>query len=105
MPGPAFAAEMGAPSYTQRYSVAKPRPKVWRYNAPGAEAPFARSPRAQSVWDSDLCWRQCGAYCAWGMNECLQVDDQGLCVAYTDACDRYCQVACRRLAGPFVPIE
>jgi hypothetical protein len=77
----------------------------WRYNAHSSELPFPRSERAQSVWASDRCWKECGSYCAWGMAGCLQQDSQGLCLKLTDRCDRYCQRECRTNAGPFLPFE
>ena len=86
--------------------VVGPHPPVWRYNnASSQEAPFTRSKRAQALWNDGACWSECGAYCAWAMNGCLYRDTQGVCLAYTDACDRYCQVNCRSRGGPFLPIE
>ena len=79
--------------------------RTWRYNAHSSELPFPRSERAQSVWASDVCWKECGSYCAWGMAGCLQQDSQGLCLKLTDRCDRYCQRECRTNAGPFLPFE
>jgi hypothetical protein len=64
--------------------------------------PFPRSERAQSVWQSGACWSECGAQCAWGQNACLQVNEQGQCLAYTDSCDRYCQRECRTSGGPLI---
>jgi hypothetical protein len=78
---------------------------TWRYNAHSAELPFPRSERAQSVWASDRCWKECGSYCAWGMAGCLQQDSQGLCLKLTDRCDRYCQRECRTSGGPYLPFE
>jgi hypothetical protein len=77
----------------------------WRHGAQSSELPFPRSERAQSVWASDRCWKECGSYCAWGMAGCLQQDSQGLCLKLTDRCDRYCQRECRTNAGPFLPFE
>ena len=78
---------------------------TWRYNAHSSELPFPRSQRAQSVWASDRCWKECGSYCTWGMAGCLQQDTQSLCLKLTDKCDRYCQRECRTSAGPFLPFE
>jgi hypothetical protein len=64
--------------------------------------PFPRSDRAQSVWQSGACWSECGAQCAWGQNACLAVNAQGLCLSYTDSCDRYCQRECRSSGGPLI---
>jgi len=90
----------------QRETAVKPPPKIWTYRAPHGEPPFARSARSQKVWDAGACWSECGAYCAWAMAGCLESTPQGTCLVYTDACDRYCQVSCRKpLAGPFIPIE
>jgi hypothetical protein len=69
------------------------------------ELPFARSERAQRVWDSGACWSACGAYCAWGQAQCLQTDRQDECLALTDRCDRLCQRRCRAGAGPYLPID
>ena len=77
----------------------------WRFNAHSSELPFPRSERAQSVWASNRCWKECGSHCAWGMAGCLQQDSQGLCMKLTDRCDRYCQRECRTYGGPFVPFE
>ena len=85
--------------------AADTRTATWRYIAHSSELPFPRSERAQSVWASDRCWRECGSYCAWGMAGCLQQDSQGLCLKLTDKCDRYCQRECRTAAGPFLPFE
>ena len=65
--------------------------------------PFPRSARAGSVWASDPCWSQCGAYCAWGLVGCLERVAQGQCLQRTDRCDRYCQTSCRTRGGPFLP--
>lgn len=78
---------------------------AWRYNGHRSEPPFPRGELAQSVWASDRCWKECGAYCAWGMVGCLQQDSQGLCLKLTDRCDRSCQRQCRTYGGPFLPFE
>jgi hypothetical protein len=101
--GPGLAADHQAWRYATPLVVG-PHPPVWRYTAPNPP-PFARSARSQAVWDSDACWSECGAYCAWALNGCLYEDTQGRCLAYTDACDRYCQRSCRSYGGPFLPIE
>jgi hypothetical protein len=67
--------------------------------------PFARSPRAESVWASGACWSQCQSICTWDLAGCLQVDSQGRCLKRTDACDRACQHDCRSRGGPYLPIE
>jgi hypothetical protein len=66
---------------------------------------FPRSERAQSVWASDACWSECGAYCAWGEAGCLARDSQGQCLKLTDTCDRYCQRQCRTSGGPLLPLD
>lgn len=73
--------------------------------APSVSLPFPRSERAQSVWASSACWRDCGAYCAWGQTQCLYRDSQGQCLKLTDNCDRYCQRACRTSGGPLLPLD
>ena len=45
---------------------------VWRYNAHSADLPFPRSKRAEAIWASDVCWSDCGAYCAWGVGRLPQ---------------------------------
>jgi len=65
--------------------------------------PFPRSERAQSVWASGVCWKECGAYCTHGLVGCLDRDSQGQCLKYTDRCDRYCQNQCRTQGGPLLP--
>lgn len=73
--------------------------------APAKMLPFPRSERAQSVWASSACFRDCGAYCAWGQTSCLYRDSQGQCLKLTDDCDRYCQRSCRSAGGPFLPLD
>lgn len=73
--------------------------------APGLSLPFARSERAQAVWASGACWRDCGATCAWGQTQCLKRDSQGQCLKLTDDCDRYCQRTCRTSGGPWLPLD
>ena len=85
--------------------AAEGKTMTWRYNAHSSDLPFPRSERAQSVWASDRCWKECGAYCAWGLAGCLQQDSQGLCLKLTDRCDRSCQRQCRTYGGPFLPFE
>jgi hypothetical protein len=76
---------------------------------PGVERtqtlPFPRGERAQSVWASNVCWSECGSYCAWGQAECLSRDTQGTCLKLTDACDRSCQRQCRISGGPLLPLD
>ena len=67
--------------------------------------PFSRSPRAESVWASGACWSACQAGCTWDLPACLQVDSQGRCLKYTDACDRACLHGCRTHGGPYLPID
>ena len=67
--------------------------------------PFPRSERAQSVWASGSCWRDCSAYCAWGQTGCLTHDAQGTCLKLADTCDRYCQRQCRTSGGPLLPLD
>jgi hypothetical protein len=102
--GPVAGAELRVSRYSMPMVVG-PHPKLWRYNAPNQKLPFARSARAQAVWDTGACWSQCGATCAWDLNACLYQDTQGRCLLFTDACDRYCQRACRTQGGPLLPIE
>jgi len=92
--GPAAAADL------QPYAVAGQQ----SYAAPGRlqVVPFPRSDRAQSVWASRACWSECGAYCAWGMAQCLERDSQGYCLSQTDRCDRVCQSQCRTRGGPLL---
>jgi hypothetical protein len=66
--------------------------------------PFPRGERAQSVWGAGACWSECGSQCAWGQNACLQVNAQGPCIGYTDACDRFCLKSCRISGGPLLDI-
>src|SRR5262245_65688738 len=75
---------------------------TWRYNSHGRELPFPRGERAQAVWASSQCWRECGSYCAWGMAGWLKVDSQGSCLKFTDKCDRYCKRACRTDGGQYM---
>jgi hypothetical protein len=78
-------------------------PIVWRSTSPDQTLPFSRSERAQSVWDSGACWRDCGSHCTWGVASCLMHDAQGHCLKLGDICDRYCQRQCRTAGGPLVP--
>ncbi len=95
---PASAADRLAP-------VVGPHPPIWRYNGPPQEPPFPRSEPSQAVWDAGACWSECGAYCAWGLNQCLYNDAQGACIVRTDSCDLYCQRACRTRGAPFLPLD
>jgi hypothetical protein len=65
--------------------------------------PFPRSKREQSVWASDACWNGSQDYCTWGLASCIERDAQGLCLKYTDHCDRVSQRRCRTWGGPLVP--
>lgn len=85
-------------------AAADMRPRI-AATSPGISLPFARSERAQSVWASSVCSRDCGAYCAWGLNSCLYRDSQGQCLKLTDDCDRYCQRSCRTSGGPLLPFD
>jgi hypothetical protein len=73
--------------------------------SPAPALPFSRGERAQAVWASSACFRDCGAYCAWGQTSCLYRDSQGRCLKLTDGCDRYCQRACRTSGGPWLPLD
>lgn len=79
------------------------RPAVTRPHS--QSLPFPRTERAQSVWASDTCWSECGAYCAWGGAGCLIRDSQDQCLKLTDTCDRYCQRQCRTSGGPLLPLD
>lgn len=104
-PAVAVSAADRVPAFAQP-PVVGPHPPIWRFNGPPQEPPFTPSPRAQAVWEKGACWSECGAYCAWAMDGCIRRDTQGICLAYTDACDRYCQRSCRGWAsGPFLPID
>jgi hypothetical protein len=80
---------------------------IWRSGAPAhvRALPFPRSKRAQAVWASDACWRDCQAHCTWSEATCLKFDAQGRCLSLTDSCDRYCQRDCRAWGGPLLPID
>jgi hypothetical protein len=65
--------------------------------------PYARSERAEAVWNERACWSACGAHTAWDMTACLEQDAQGHCVRVADKADRHCQRACRTMGGPYVP--
>lgn len=65
--------------------------------------PFPRTERAAAAWDERTCWSRCGAFCAWGMTNCLSRDAQGACLARADHCDRACLRNCRSMGGPYVP--
>ncbi|HWK94811.1 MAG TPA: hypothetical protein VNR39_05260 [Pseudolabrys sp.] len=87
--GPAGAADMQAS----------------RATGPATLLPFPRIGRAQAVWASNACQRDCGSYCAWGQTTCLYRDTQGQCLKLTDDCDRYCQRSCRTSGGPYLPLD
>jgi hypothetical protein len=70
---------------------------------PQRALPFPRSKREQSVWASDACWNGSQDYCTWGLASCIERDAQGLCLKYTDHCDRVSQRRCRTWGGPLVP--
>ena len=78
---------------------------IWRYNRHSDQLPYPHSWRAQTVWEAGACWSGCGSQCTWAMVDCLAVDAQGRCLKRSDACDRYCQRACRSYGGPLLPID
>lgn len=98
---PSAAADLGLTPNRPQSAHAR----IWRYTTLGNELPFPRSKRAQAVWNAGACWNDCSAHCAWGLNDCLRSDPQGLCLAYSDACDHYCQRACRSQGGSLLPFE
>lgn len=102
--GAGHAAEMRGSRYAAP-RVVGPHPPVWRYNAPPQPLPFPRSARAQSAWDADGCWRECQSYCTSDLNRCIYQAEQGICLVYGDACDRYCQRTCRTRGGPLLPLD
>jgi hypothetical protein len=79
--------------------------KSWRMTPRSDVQPFPRSERSQTVWAAGACLTDCGSYCAWGQTQCLERDSQGLCLKYTDKCDRYCQRDCRTSGGPLLAFE
>ena len=89
---------------TQPAAAADMKPRIAGASA-GMSLPFPRSERAQSVWASGACWRDCGAICAWGQAQCLERDSQGQCLRLTDDCDRTCQRSCRTSGGPYLPFD
>ena len=62
-----------------------------------------RSPVAQTVWASDVCWRGCAQDCGRQFKICLSQGES--CVSQNNACDRACQRACRIYGGPLLPID
>ena len=72
---------------------------------PAMSPAFPRSERARAVWAASACFRDCGAFCAWGQTQCLERDSQGQCLKLTDDCDRYCQRSCRTSGGPLLPLD
>jgi hypothetical protein len=64
-----------------------------------------RRPAASLVWAGDACWRGCAMDCGRHYQACLSVDAQPNCTAQNDACDRFCQRACRLYGGPLLPID
>lgn len=83
----------------------QPASRSWQGPANGFALPFPRGERAQSVWASGLCWRECGARTAWALNACLERDAQGQCLNEADASDRACQRQCRTSGGPLLPLD
>lgn len=79
--------------------------RVPSMDEPRTLLPFPRSERAQAVWSSSACLRDCGAYCAWGQTQCLTRNAQSQCLKLTDDCDRYCQRSCRTSGGPWLPLD
>src|SRR5581483_10315021 len=78
---------------------------LWRGRPQSAEPVYVlrvppRSPQAQTVWNSDACWRGCDRQCGWRFQACLPAEGQGECTAQTDACDRSCQSHCGGYGGP-----
>lgn len=64
-----------------------------------------RSPEAQLVWAGDACWRGCAHDCGRHLQACLAVESSGNCLSQNDACDRFCQRACRLYGGPLLPLD
>ena len=64
-----------------------------------------RSPAASLVWSGDACWRGCAMDCGRHFRTCLSADAPENCIGQNDACDRFCQRACRLYGGPLLPID
>jgi len=101
----ALLLPLGVIAWPAGAPVAAGEAAIWRYNRHSQEPAFPLSERAQSVWASGTCWSDCGSHCTWGLASCLQTDAQGHCLKLADACDRYCQRACRGGGGPLLPID
>lgn len=74
-------------------------------DAVAREPAFPRSAASEAIYAAGACWRGCQSYCTWGLADCVKDVAQGVCLKFTDRCDRYCQINCRFVGGPFVPIE
>jgi hypothetical protein len=66
---------------------------------------FPPSFETARVIAADTCWRDCQSTCTWGLPRCVRATPQGLCLKFTDRCDRACLISCRQSGGPLVPIK
>ena len=66
---------------------------------------FPPSFETARVAAADACWRDCQSACTWDLRRCVRATPQGVCLKFTDRCDRACQISCRLGGGPLVPIE
>jgi hypothetical protein len=65
-------------------------------------SPFPMSSRAAAVWNSDACWRACGAKCGGQFNACGRANGAEACRSGLDRCDRICVWQCRSSGGPLL---
>jgi hypothetical protein len=78
--------------------VFPPPPKKGRVHI----SPYPSSKRAASVWESDLCWKQCTNQAGWRFEICTPQSGPEACRFQVDADNRACLRACRLRGGPMV---
>ena len=98
--GIAAPAAAGEYSFANRPQIEFPGPRGGSVHI----SPFPMGKRAQAIWASDSCWRDCGARCAWRYEACSSNLGHEVCLPHFDACERACLKACRTRGGPLLNI-
>jgi hypothetical protein len=91
---------LAAPALAGDYSLEN-RPKAVFKGGTVRMSPYPQSTRAQAVWVSDACWRNCQSSCVWQMEYCVRATPADVCRPHLDNCTRACQRECRgTFSGP-----
>lgn len=100
-PSGLYAADVSLPGHARQ----KAPHSVYAPTAMGGtqlDDVIPRSPAAQSVWNSDHCWRSCERQCNVSFQGRLAGEPSGVAIADADQCDRGCLRVCRTQGGPFL---